>query len=343
MNNTKKLTEHFVVDLLFHDLLEDPPLNTEDNRSLIDILLESGVSAVSTTIVADTYSRRSFYDFLEQVYTYQLLEDTLPDRVKLIQNFSDIEMVQSEGKLGVILSTQGSDIFGGDIRLISIARQLGLLIVQFTYNQDTLVGSGTFEPKDFGITRLGQQMVYEMNRTGMLIDLSHVGTQTSLDVLRMSEAPVIFSHSNAMALCKNTRNLIDEQIVALGKNGGVIGLCPHSVFTTDKPGYVPDVNDFIDHIMYIADKIGIDHVGVGTDRFVEPTLIHKMGRTEFARTLPDFFGAFGISNKQVKGFSKYSEWENLVEAMERRRFSTEDIGKVLGNNALRVFGKVWKK
>ncbi len=339
----KILNNSIAIDVLFHSLFEDPPLNADPEKTLLDFLLEGGVSAISTTVLADTYGELGFMDLARTLYQYYLLEETLPNKVKLVYQTQDILQAKQEGKLAIIMSTQGADVLETDLRLITIAQKLGLRIVQITYNQSGRMGSGVFEPNDTGLTRFGQQAITEMNRLGVLIDLSHVGYKTSLESVEYSNDPVIFSHSGVMALCKNPRNARDEQIKILAAKGGVLGLCPHSVMCTDDTNKMPTTDTYIDHMLHVCSLVGVDFIGIGTDRFVMPTLEQRMRRIEFERTLPGFFGPYDMYSKQVQGFNRFSDWEKLVERMLARGFSEDDVKKILGGNLLRVFRQVWDK
>ncbi len=345
MNNKETELENprIHIDALFHGLLDDPPHLADHNETILDLMLKGGVNTVSTTVVADTYNDVTFNDLCNEIYRYYLLEEAYPHQVRIIQDYEDIFTAYREKKLGVILSTQGSDFLEGNLRFISIAYKLGLRIVQITYNQQCSMGSGVFEPHDTGLTRFGQQAIYEMNRVGMVIDVSHVGYQTALDAIECSSQPILFSHSGVMALCKNKRNADDVQIKALAKKGGVLALCPHSVMCTDDRSKPPTVDVFIDHMIYVGNLVGMDHVAIGTDRFVQKTLEHTMGRINFERTLPGFFGGFDISAKQVQGFNRFSDWSTIADAMSKRGISNEDITKILGGNLLRLFKCTWFK
>ena len=271
------------------------------------------------------------------------MEETCPDKVIIATQSADIERAKAEGKLAVIMSTQGAFCFEQDLRYISLLNRLGLKIVQLTYNQQCHIGSGAFEGNDTGLTRFGQQCIYEMNRVGMLIDLSHVGRRTSLDAIATSSDPVIFSHSSCYDVAKHTRNANDEQIKALAAKGGVICLCPHSVMCNEDQSTWPTVDRYIDHIAHVADLVGIDYIGIGTDRWKRPTLDYLMGRVEFERTCPNWFGKFDGNQKHVQGFNYFDEWDNLVDHMLARGFGQADIEKVLGGNLMRVFRQVWDK
>lgn len=336
----KVVDDSIVIDALFHGLFEDPPIEADDEKTVIDMLLDGGVTAISDTVMDDNYPS-SFTDCCKKLHYYYLLEDTLPEQVIIVKNAEDIETAKKTGKLGVILSTQGADVFERDLRYITILEKLHVKIVQLTYNQQGLLGSGVYEPVDHGLTRFGEQCIYEMNRVGILIDLSHVGHNTALDAINTSEQPVIFSHSSAQAICSHKRNCPDHLIRALVPKGGVICVCPHSVMTDDDQSKWPTVDRFIDHIVHIANIAGIDHIGIGTDRWKRSTLYAKMGRIRFDRTLPGWFGAFNDEEKQVKGFNYFDKWDNFASHMLARGFTDEEVKKVLGGNLMRVFKQVW--
>ena len=221
MKNTSEeakriLKDSYAIDALFHGLFTDPPFDCAPERTIVD----------------DNYPS-NFTDCCKAIHQYYLLEETLPDKVIIAAKSSDIERARQEGKLAVIMSTQGAFCFEQDLRYISLLNRLGLKIVQLTYNQQCHIGSGAFEAHDSGLTRFGQQCIYEMNRVGMLIDLSHVGRRTYLDAIETSADPVILSHSSCYDVAKHTRNANDEQIKALAAKGGVICLCPHSVMCNE--------------------------------------------------------------------------------------------------------------
>lgn len=341
MKNGKNVVrDSIVIDALFHGLFADPPIEADDKRTIIDLLLDGGVTAISDTVMDDNYPS-SFVDCCRQLHYYYLLEDTLPNQVVIVKNAQDIEDAKKQGKLAIILSTQGADVFEQDLRYITILEKLHLKIVQITYNKQGMLGSGVYEPVDHGLTRFGEQCIYEMNRAGILIDLSHVGHRTAMDAINTSGKPVIFSHSSAQALCGHKRNCPDELIKALAPNGGVICACPHSVMCDDDQSKWPTVDRFIDHIVHMASVAGIDNVGIGTDRWKRATLFAKMGRVGFDRTLPGWFGAFDDEHKQVEGFNYFDKWDNFADHMLARGFSAEETSKVLGGNLMRVFKEVW--
>lgn len=339
--NIKEIMDkNIIVDGLYHSLFTDhPPIQNDDD--IIDLLIKGGVSTISTTVIGDEY-KNNLVSFLKEVYNFWALEEAFSDRVSIIHDYDDMLKAKEESKLGIILSTQGADALEQDLRYVTLLYKLGVRIIQITYNQRNNLGSGVFEPNDSGITRFGQQVIFEMNRLGIVVDLSHVGYKTSLDAIEISKDPVIFSHSSVKKLSDNPRNISDEQIKAATSKGGVIGLCPHSVFISKDGLSRPTVDDFIDHIEYVMDLTGSDnHVGIGTDRWMRPTMEYKIRRKEFEKTLPGFFGSFSGDSKQVEGFNFYDEWDNLIDSLLKRNFSEQQIAKILGGNFCRVFQQVW--
>lgn len=336
------LNESIAIDCLHHCLFIDPPIEADDKTNLIDMLLAGGVTCISDTVLDDNYPS-TFDEFCKATIDYYLLEDTLPDQVLIVNNAIDIERAKREHKLAVILSTQGSELFQRDLRYVQLAYRQGLRIAQLTYNQQGSLGSGVYEPEDHGLTRFGQQCIYEFNRLGIVMDLSHVGERTSLEAIDHSDDPAIFSHSSTKALCHHRRNASDEQIKRCSAKGGVICVCPHSIMCDDDNSKWPTVDRFIDHILHIAEIASIDNVGVGTDRWKRSTLFAKMKRISFGRTLPGWYGGFDDFHKQVEGFNYFDKWENFVDRMLARGLSGQEASKVLGGNLMRVFHQVMDK
>src|SRR5690606_39000842 len=149
--------------------------------TVIDLLLQAGVTAINTSVTLDIYPTLGLRDGLAAVYDHLVLLDALPDQVLLVLNSNHIRQAKESGKLGVIFGTQGTGLLEGDIRWLTLYWRLGVRIMQLTYNEANAIGSGCLEPHDPGLTRFGRQVVREMNRLGLVIDLSHAGVRTSLE------------------------------------------------------------------------------------------------------------------------------------------------------------------
>ena len=176
----------------------------------------------------------------------------------------------------------------------------------------------------------------------MVVDLSHVGYRTTLETIELSKDPCIFSHSGVKHFNPNVWNLTDEQIKKVAAKGGMIGLCPHSIMNWTEKGVWPNVDQYVDQIVYVMELAGEDAAGIGTDRWMVPTMEFSMRRNAFERTNPGFFGGFDITQKHVKGFQYYDEWASLGDALLRRGLTDAQCKKVLGENFKRVFTQVWK-
>jgi len=338
----KLFDDHIIVDGLYHGMLIDPPPECGRDLDIVDMILSGGVNCVVDSIVADG-EPVCFEDLLGEVYQYNLLQDLAPEKVLLVEKYEDIERAKKDGKLGIIFSTQGTDCFGGDLRKFSIAYKLGFRIVQITYNNECSTGCGVYVKNDTGLTRFGEQAVTEMNRLGMIIDVSHVGHTTAMQTIQMSDSPVIYSHAGVKALSGHIRNADDDHIKAIAKTGGVFGVCPHCIMNTNDINVRPTVENFIDAFIHIADITGsMDYAGIGTDRWSRVTLTNELKRIRFDRITKGFFGGFDGNSKHVEGFNYYNEWENLADRMLSRGISETDAAKILGENFLRVFKQVWK-
>lgn len=339
MTGKEIVKDSLVIDCLYHTFFKDPP---KGDKMMLDVFLEGGLNTVSVSVVIDDYCPNTLTSIVQELYQFYTLQDGFPDKVKLIESVKDIDDAKRDGKLGIILSTQGAACLEADQRYVTILYKLGVRIMQICYNTKNNIGCGQQEPVDTGVTRFGQQVIWEMNRLGMIVDLSHVGYKTTMDAMELSKDPCIFSHVGIRKFNPNIRNIQDDQIKACAAKGGVIGLCPHSIMNWQTKGEWPTVDQYVDQILYVMDLVGEDHAGVGTDRWMMPTMQFAMTRNCFERTNPGFFGGYSMTQKHVNGFQYYDQWDNLADTLLRRGLTDEQTKKVLGGNFRRVFEQVWK-
>ena len=217
-----------------------------------------------------------------------------------------------------------------------------------TYNKSNYIGTGCTETIDRGLTDFGREAVKKMNELGIVIDLSHCSRQTALDVLRISEKPVVFSHADMKALSPNPRNRSDEELMLLKKNGGVIGLTSWGPLCWNPAKKTrPTLDEYIDHIDYVVDKIGIEHIGFGCDNTLDDYKDLK-GIKEQSLLYPEVVGEYnefvGIDPdiRHAEGFKGVWEIDKVVSRLKERGYTTEDINKFLGGNFFRVMKNVWK-
>src|SRR5690606_12762859 len=226
-----------------------------------------------------------------------------------------------------------------DIDLIQIAYLCGLRIMQPTYNEENALGYGCLE-NDQGLKAFGRICVREFNRLGMVPDLSHVGQRTALDVIEASETVSIISHGNPRALNDNPRCISDDVIRAIAGVGGVMGISTYSSFCETTFGVRPTLKDVLDHISYVAELVGVDHVGLGTDKFegrTELSFLRAMVR-KYPEVLRDYMDA---TSRHAEGLTSSRDLPKITQGLIDRGFSDEEILKILGGNFMRVFKEVF--
>ena len=206
-------------------------------------------------------------------------------------------------------------------------------IIQLTYHETNLLGSGCWERFDSGLSNFGVDAVREMNRLGIVIDLSHVGPKTTMDAIEMSEQPVVITHANARSFCGHPRNKEEEALKLLAEKGGVVGATSYTPFLPKK--YDSTVEDFVDAIDNMVERIGLDHVAIGTDSTHDQPLefwhyIVSQQGTKFPSTFADGSLPYTELSFQPKGLDSPAEFPNLADALANRGYSAEDITKLLG-------------
>ncbi|OEV09730.1 dipeptidase [Streptomyces nanshensis] len=287
---------------------------------------------------------------LEQIDVVRQLAARYPQDLRLATSAEEMEAARSEGRIASLMGAEGGHSIANSLATLRALYELGVRYMTLTHNDNTdWADSATDEPRHGGLTRFGEEVVGEMNRTGMLVDLSHVAADTMRDALRVSEAPVIFSHSSARAVCGHPRNVPDDVLEALPGNGGVAmatfvpkfvlpeavawtqaadenmrahGLHPldtgeHGMrvqreFEREHPRPDADAATVADHLDHMREAAGIDHLGIGGD-----------------------YDGTAFLPSQLEDVSGYP---NLVAELLRRNWSEADLAKLTWRNAVRVLG-----
>jgi len=276
----------------------------------------------------------------------------------IIESVSDIEAAKKNDQVGLILGFQHSLPLEMNLDRVDLFYRQGVRIIQLTYNDRTFAGDGCLEPRDGGLSLFGRRLIEEMNAVGMVLDLSHAGHRTSLEAIELSAAPPIFSHANPAALTSNPRNLTDEEIKAVAAAGGVVGCCTWApICWKNREGKRPSVNDFLDHIDYVVDLVGIDHVGLATDSPCAEDPWIDQHSLEFNTVFPEIATPYlkGLfpnldeadpaqvrETKQPEGIHGVQDLRVVTGGLLHRGYKPEDVKKVLGENFLRVFRQVWQ-
>jgi membrane dipeptidase len=264
------------------------------------------------------------------------------DTLAVCLNSKDLDAALSEGKIAVLLTMEGGRPLEGKPNLETLVglrtfyRQ-GVRGIQLVDNGRNRIGDGKGEVRTRGgLTNFGISIVREMNRLGMIVDVAHLSEPGFCDVIETSEDPIIDSHSNVRVVCDHLRNLNDEQIKTIAKKGGVVGLSCHASLVnkeTDKP----TIDDFIKHIDYIAELVGIGYVGLGPDH------------TEFEiecniwTPAPGWLEGVYYGTRDtyfIEGLNNITGFLLFSKALVERGYMDQDIKKVLGENWLRVYRQV---
>jgi membrane dipeptidase len=308
-----------------------------DGRSYLDRASAAGLTVAAHTLGGGL--KPTFRTCLADVNLNHRLLREYADRLLLVTCSDDVRRAKQEGKVGIVLAFQNATQLEDDwINLLPTFYALGVRVIQITYNEANLLGSGCLEPVDHGVTAYGRQVVQAMNRIGAIVDLSHVGDRTSMEAVQISQHPVIVSHGNPRALNNSPRNKPDEVIKAIADKGGVI-CCIAWGPVSEISGRVPTVLEFVDHMEYVANLVGIDHVGLGTD-------INEVDRVipvsaAFGEIYSSMLGPYQDNlNSYPEGFSSVDDYPNLTRALVARGYTDSDILKILGGNALRVLAEV---
>ncbi len=306
-----------------------------------DRLLAAGVTAINTTTA---WPDDDFEMAVSRIEEYYALVRRDP-RLGIVERAADITRLKREGRAGIIVAFQNARPIGSRLERVETFWRLGVRTIQLTYNTRNLLGDGVDERTDAGLSKLGRDIVREMNRVGVLVDLSHVGYRTSLDAIEVSEKPCVFTHSNPRTLVNVPRNITDEQIKAVAERGGVVGCScfPPLVWKGEGP---PTLDDFIDVIDYVVQMIGIDHVSIGSDseatKGAYPVELRASLRRQFAGTTGGFNTRFPQGQPVVGLEDGLGDWPKISTQLLSRGYRPDDVKKIVGGNLLRVFGEVWK-
>ncbi len=259
------------------------------------------------------------------------------DLIVKARTAADIRKAKEDGRTAIILGFQNTSAFEDRLGAVQLFKDAGVGIAQLTYNTQNLAGSGCYESRDSGISDWGRELVAEMNRVGMLIDLSHVGSRTSEETIRESSRPVAYTHCCPSALKPHPRNKGDGELRFIAEQGGMIGVTMFPAFL--KRGADSTVGDYVEAMEHVISVAGEDHVAFGTD------FTQGYGQDFFDWITNDKGDARSLIKfspmPNPKGVETIGQLPNLTAAMERAGWSQARIGKVMGENWLRFLADAW--
>jgi len=261
----------------------------------------------------------------------------------IVQAFSaeDILKTKREKKTSIIFGFQNPSPIEDDIGLIEIWQKLGIKFMQLTYNNQSLLASGCYETNDAGISRMGKEVIKEMNRVGMIIDMSHSSERSTLEAIEHSSRPISITHANPSFWHPAKRNKSNTILKCLSESGGMLGLSlyPHHL----KNGSMCELNDFCDMIARTVDLMGIKNIGIGSDLCQDQpnTIVEWMRNGRWTKDTD-----FGEGSNENPGFPKQPIWfkdnrdfNNISKGLENVGLSSENIKDIMGRNWLNFFKK----
>ncbi len=304
------------------------------SRAVFEDMRKGGITAANCTCCV-------WHDFratMANVAQWKRWFHEHSDVITQVHSAADIRRAKQESRVGIILGWQNTSGIDDDISNLILFRDLGVRVVQLTYNTQNLVGSGCWESRDGGLSDFGRDVVDEMNRLRILIDLSHVGPRTSDDAIRHSKAPVAYTHCCPM-LKQHPRNKTDEQLRTIANAGGFVSFASYTPFLPK--GDDSTLDDCIAAMDYLINLAGEESVGIGTDWVQDQDIgfFHYLSADK-GRGRPTT-KPYAKVPPMPKGLETLGDFGNFIPAMERAGWSETRMRRVLGENWLRFLGDVW--
>lgn len=307
------------------------------SRAVFEDMRKGGLTAVNATCSVWEGIRGS----LDNVAQWKQWFRDNDDIILQVHTTEDIRRAKAENKTGIYLGWQNTWGIEDRIDYLRIFKDLGVGVMQLTYNTRNLVGTGCWESVDAGLTDFGREVVDEMNAVGIMVDLSHVGPMTSQDAIEHSKMPVAYTHCAPAGLLDHPRNKSDEQLRFIADKGGFVGFATYPPFMAQ--GTDSTVEDCVDTFEYLINLVGEDTVGIGTDFTQDQDGAFfdylSLDKSYARRVVPKRPGDGTV--KMPKGLRTIGDFPNLTAAMEKRGWPEDRIRKVMGENWMRVLKDVW--
>ena len=311
------------------------------NRAIFKQLKEGGVTMVHVTVVYHEQIRETLLRIGEWNRQFEMNHDLIMP----VKSTADIRLAKQLGKVGIMFGAQNCSPIEDDIGMVEIMRQLNLMIMQLTYNNQSLLACGCYEAEDSGVTRFGKQVIKEMNRVGMVVDMSHSGERSTLEAIEISERPIVISHANPNSFHVAKRNKSDTVLKALGESGGLLGFSLYPFHLKNGPDC--SLDDFCDMVAKTADLMGIDNIGLGTDLCQEQPLsvLEWMRNGRWSKEMDYGEGSKANADwpRPLSWFKDSRDFPNITRGLQERGFKADDIAKVMGLNWLNFLDEGLKK
>lgn len=312
------------------------PLHPKADFAPIDRLRGAGVNYVSINIGMDM---NPVSQVMSVIAGFRATIAAQPERYVLAGSVQDIERAAADGILAIGFDLEGAMPLLEQPEMVALYSTLGVRQMHLAYNRNNSVAGGCHDVEQ-GLTKLGHRVVAAINAAGVLMDCSHTGRRCSLDIMTASEQPVIFSHSNPLALVEHGRNVTDEQIRACAATGGVVCVSGVSIFLDSR---TPTADDVARHAAYVASLVGVAHVGIGLDISFHQSELNDNPPGDFD---PAYWWPKSAGYNRGVSRSTYppiESWKVLGAALQATGMTAQEAALVLGGNMMRVAGQVWRK
>ncbi len=300
------------------------------DREIFKINHESGLDAVHVTLVY----HEDFDEFLIRIEEWNNHFKENSDLIFLGKNYKDIEKAKTENKTAIFFGFQNCSPIEDDISLVEKIHEYGCRFMQLTYNNQSLLATGCYEKNDNGVTNFGREVIREMNRVGIVVDMSHSAEKSTLDAIEISEKPIAITHANPFFWHKAKRNKSNELLKKLSASDGMLGLSlyPHHL----KDSTNCKLESFCEMTAKIAELMGVKNIGIGSDLCLnQPDNVLEWMRNGTWTKAKNY----GEGSKDRSGFPKQPEWfvdargfKNLESGLKKVGFNEEEINGILGNN-----------
>ncbi len=294
-----------------------------------------GVDAVHVTI---TY-HESFRETVLNIEKWNRWFERFPDLIFQGFNAADIEAARQTGRTAIFFGSQNPSCIEDDIGLVEVLHRLGMRFMQLTYNNQSLLATGCYEAEDRGLSRMGREVVREMNRVGMVVDMSHSGERSTLEAIEHSTRPIAITHANPASWHPARRNKSDTVLKALAESGGMLGLSlyPHHL----RGGSQCSLQDFCDMAARAIDVMGPANVGIGSDLCQDQpdSIVEWMRVGRWTKAMD-----YGEGSADAPGFPPMPDWfednrdfGRIAEELRQRGLSEAEVTGIMGGNWMRFF------
>ncbi|MDZ4691590.1 dipeptidase [Terricaulis sp.] len=322
-----------------------PPIYSDDlplPQATLDLVRNTGVSAIKTSMGG---FNSPFEDTLTEIAFYQRIIERHPDYFRQVRTAADIAAAKRAGQLGIIFSFESAACLEDKVDRIDLFRNLGVRVMQLSYNTSSPFGAGTMSAETDSLTDLGREAVARMNAQGVALDLSHSNAATTGAAIEASAKPVLITHAGCSAVHPHIRHKSDAQMRALAEKGGVFGI--YTLFFLAPPPRQPNLDDYMAHMTHALNVCGEDHVGMGSDTLFTAMELSPEERAGWEAQTEQRRAA-GVAAPEEDGRLPFTEGLNrpdrglvVADALLDRGYPPRVVEKVLGGNFIRAFGDIW--